>query len=59
MDFPRTVNEITPGWLTRVLRDSGAIKQARVESIDASPMGEERGATAELHLLNVGYDFIE
>ena len=24
MDFPRTVDEITPEWLTRVLRESGA-----------------------------------
>ena len=59
MDFPRTVDEITPEWLTRVLRESGAIEGARVESIDASSMGEDSGATAELHLLNIGYDRIE
>jgi len=59
MNFPRTVDEITPEWLTQVLRDSGAIKRARVESIDASPLGEDSGVTAALHLLTVGYDHIE
>ena len=59
MDFPRTVDEITPEWLTQVLRDSGAIKQARVESIDANSLGEDSGITAAIHLLNVGYDRIE
>jgi hypothetical protein len=59
MDFPRTVEEITPEWLTRVLRESGAIEGARVESIDASSLGEDSGVTAAIHLLNVGYDFIE
>jgi len=26
MDFPRTVEEITPEWLTQVLRESGAMR---------------------------------
>ena len=34
MDFPRTVDEITPEWLTRVLRESGAIQDAIVESFE-------------------------
>ncbi len=59
MDFPRTVDEITPEWLTQVLRESGAIKQARVESIATSPLGEDSGVSAALHLLNVEYDHIE
>ena len=58
-DFPRTVENITPEWLTRALRDSGAIKQARVESIDASPLGEDSGMTAAVSLLNIGYNRIE
>ena len=28
MDFPRTIDEITPEWLTKVLRESGAIENA-------------------------------
>jgi len=29
MQFPRTVDEITPEWLTLVLRESGTIKEKR------------------------------
>ncbi len=32
MDFPRTVDEITPEWLTNVLRENGAISNSVVES---------------------------
>ncbi len=31
MDFPRTVDEITPEWLTQVLRESGAIADSNQE----------------------------
>ncbi|MBT4125731.1 MAG: DUF1679 domain-containing protein [Chloroflexi bacterium] len=58
-NFPRTADEITPEWLTQALRESGAIKRARVVSIEASPLGEDSGVTAALHLLTVGYDHIE
>lgn len=27
MDFPRTVDEITPEWLMQVLRENGAIDE--------------------------------
>jgi hypothetical protein len=36
MDFPRTIDEITPEWLTRVLRESGAIDGTNVESFEAT-----------------------
>jgi hypothetical protein len=32
MDFPRTIDEITPEWLTQVLRENGAISDAVVTS---------------------------
>ena len=32
--FPRTIDEITPEWLTETLRESGAIANAKVESIE-------------------------
>ena len=34
MDFPRTVDEITPDWLTQVLRECGVIGDASVESYE-------------------------
>jgi hypothetical protein len=33
IDFPRTFDEISPEWLTQVLRESGAISDAVVESL--------------------------
>ena len=34
MDFPRTVDEITPEWLTQVLRESGVIGNAVIDSFE-------------------------
>ena len=56
MDFPRTVEGITPEWLTKVLRESGAIKLARIESISANPMGEDSGVTSAINRLELTYD---
>ena len=44
MDFPRTVDEITPEWLTRVLRESGAIREAAVQSFETTDIGFDTGA---------------
>jgi|GEM_PF-1682691 hypothetical protein len=38
MDFPRTIDEITPEWLTQVLRESGAIRDAGVESFESTQL---------------------
>ncbi len=38
MGFPRTVDEITPEWLTSVLRDSGVLQQAKVQSLEHVPV---------------------
>jgi hypothetical protein len=49
MDFPRTVDEITPEWLTNVLRESGAIDKSTVESVSANVL--DGGATSEVQKL--------
>ena len=36
MDFPRTVDEITPEWLTKVLRKSGTVRDSSVVSFTAA-----------------------
>ena len=38
MQFPRTTDEITAEWLTAALRESGAIRQARVEWYSIAPV---------------------
>jgi len=41
MDFPRTIEEITPEWLTQVLRESGAIDSAAVASITVESIADK------------------
>jgi len=53
MDFPRTVDEITPEWLTKVLRESGAIGDARIKSF--SSVGLDGGVVGEVHRLHLEY----
>ncbi len=54
MDFPRTVDEITPEWLTQVLRESGAIREANVESFEVSAI--EGGMASEVFRVTPAYD---
>ena len=44
MEFPRTVDEITPEWLTQVLRASGAITDTSIVSFSPAEIGVGRGA---------------
>ena len=53
MDFPRTVDEITPEWLTQVLRESGAIREAKVESFSAA--GLDGGLVGDVNRLVLTY----
>lgn len=53
MDFPRTVEEITPEWLTRVLRESRAIQDATVESFTAT--GLDGGLVGDVNRLKLVY----
>jgi hypothetical protein len=56
MDFPRTVDEITPEWLTTVLRESGAIDSASVESFNAETIGASRGNAGLIVRVEMQYD---
>jgi len=53
-DFPRTVDEITPEWLTNTLRDKGVIDKSTVELVNASVL--VGGATSEVQKLVIEYD---
>jgi hypothetical protein len=59
IDFPRTVEEITPEWLTQVLRESGAIKDASVESFEVEPIGIGMGFIGTLKRLVLQFDIHE
>lgn len=56
MDFPRTVEEITPEWLTQVLRDNSAIDRENVVSFQPEPIGGDTGLAGVLHRLSLEYD---
>ena len=52
--FPRTIDEITPEWLTETLRESGAIANAKVESIELANL--EGGIVGEVNRVKLTYD---
>ncbi len=53
---PEAVGDITPQWLTRLLRSSGTIApQASVESIGLRRIGEGIGIMGQLHLATLRY----
>ena len=58
-DIPQTVDEITPEWLTQVLRESGAIRNSRVESVEVENIGEGRGAWSDVNRLVLSYGSLE
>ena len=56
MDFLRTVDAITPEWLTQVLRESRAIRETAVETFEVGNVGDDQGVGAEVSRLTLGYD---
>ena len=55
MGFPRTVEEITPEWLTQVMRESGAIKQAIVQDFEIGGKGDFRGLVGNVNRVLLEY----
>jgi fructosamine-3-kinase len=56
LSLPGHPNEITPAWLTKILRTSGAIEQARVVSVRVEQIGT---FSSELLRLRLTYDRLE
>jgi hypothetical protein len=56
LSLPRQPNEITPAWLTKILRTSGAIEQAGVVSVRVEQIGT---FSSELLRLRLAYDRLE
>lgn len=54
MQFPNTSNGLTPEWLTRALRHSGAIENSKIESIDVSTL--DGGIVGEVNQIRITYD---
>jgi hypothetical protein len=58
MSVPADSDAITPKWLTAVLREAGAMDQARVTSIQSAPIGQ-LGFFGQIPRLRVSYDKLE
>ena len=55
-DFPRTFDEITPGWLTQVLHESGAINGERVDSFESTNIGDDQGLQGDVSRISLTHD---
>jgi hypothetical protein len=53
---PRRFEEITPAWLTALLRTSGTLGEARITDIAVEPIGIGVGFLGQLARLRVRYD---
>ena len=58
MGFPRTFDEITPEWLTSVLRESGERSDAKVivKSCEVKGIGSDQGLTSDVGRLDLRFD---
>ncbi len=54
--LPAELEELTPEWLTQVLREQGSLRQAAVTSVESEVLGEGRGFTGRVVRLRLGYD---
>jgi hypothetical protein len=55
-ETPRRFEEITPAWLTALLRESGTLGDARITDIAVEPIGIGVGFLGQLSRLRVRYD---
>jgi hypothetical protein len=56
MAIPASITDITPEWLTEVLRGSGALDTASVSAIDFTDIGEGTGIFGEISRVGLSYD---
>jgi hypothetical protein len=56
MDVPVTLDQITPEWLTPVLRKAGLLEDQAVRSVGVEPLHTSQGSTSQLVRLCLEYD---
>lgn len=56
---PNSLDEVTPEWVTKILRDCGAISQARVTAVDQRILGQDIGFLSVVARLGLTYDRLE
>ena len=56
MEIPRTLDQVTPTWLTAALGAGGQVQGARVQSCDVEPMGLGKGISSQMARLTPVYE---
>jgi len=56
MNFPTSIAEITPEWLTDALKSTDAIRDSTVTSLETTILGEGAGFIGQLARLTLEYD---
>lgn len=59
MTIPRNPAEITPRWLTEMLRERRAVQRASVIDVEREMVGEDRGFTGAIARLRLTWDQLE
>ncbi len=59
LPIPRSLDELTPAWLTSALTESGILKGANVQHIDSEVLGVGAGFMGDILRLKLTYDKIE
>lgn len=54
--FPTSLDEVTPAWLTQILREAGALDRAAVTSFDVERVGVGVGFLGQLGRITPTYD---
>src|SRR5262245_50935120 len=57
--IPSSPGELTPEWLTRALRSTGTITDARVTSCHVELFGEGKGFSGQIARVGLSYDIAE
>jgi hypothetical protein len=55
-EIPQSIGELTPAWLTAVLRSGGHLKAAQVVSVETETLGEGEGFIGQIVRLRLGLD---
>ena len=54
-DFPSTIEEVTPEWLTQMLQNSGALPEGQIKSFDSELIGQGVGILGLLYRVTLNY----
>ncbi|MBW2623616.1 MAG: phosphotransferase [Deltaproteobacteria bacterium] len=54
--IPGNINDITSEWLTKVLTESGVLKQTAIHAFEADIIGEDKGFMGQVARVKLDYD---